>query len=197
MVRKNFGIFLLILFGISLFSGVIILTFGSKQFLRNQYLYHIGRTTLHDAVFVNYTDGRFFVAPLSVAETCEDPAWKDGQDVYPYILGSPDACVKLIGQGLNSSSINAYRQYDTRYYPYIQEPYKIVGDSIYIYRFCYDIEQFDMFFMARNGLWYSPRNDDSLDEFSYDKDYDIALRAHFSLWQIIKMRIEWYRSNSE
>lgn len=194
MVTKNLGIYSGKM--VAIITIVLVVLFVTvehyRQLPKNHYLYYVGHTTLKDAVLVNYKDGTMFVAPSAVAEKCMEPGWRNRPDVYPYILVPAKTMAQYANQNLiNTSLLSQYRPFDKHYEPYVYPERKTIGDSIWLYRFNYDIESFDMYFMANNGDFYSPRGDDNLDSFKYDHTYRVALRAHFSLWQIIRLKREF------
>ena len=189
MERKTCKWIIVLLFVIIDIIALIVYKMSNKL-PTNEYLYYVGQTQLDSAVFVNFGYD-WYVTTLCVADSCLESQWCDREDVYPYILGSPELYAQEVGQKLWGASFFKHRfLYDKRYYPYVNPPYKTIGDSIFIYQFKYNVKDFDMFFCGKNGYSFSPRNDDLLDAFSYDKEYRIALRAHYPSWKIIIMRID-------
>lgn len=71
-----------------------------------------------------------------------------------------------------------------------------------IYRFYYNINTFDAYMQSLFGYWYDSSDPDILnpdadyyDAFAYSTQYRIAVRQHYTTWQIIQLR--WYTQKKQ
>ena len=156
------------------------------------YRYSLGQVVIKNPVLVSI-GGKEYVCSDSVVKYCSEQNWINRNDVYPYIL----VVENNVAAVFYTSPLHKTRIWDRYYYPFYKEdttlqPYK--SDTT-IYRFYYNIHTFDAYMQSVRSYWYDPSdpnmidpNADSYDAFAYSAQYRIAVRQHYTTWQIIKLR---------
>ena len=187
-----------------IFTLVALYACGNNTITHNYYRYSIGRmhiknpvlVVLKDSVNDWYVEYSWYVCSDSIARKCFEEGWRNREDVYPYVTYTSD-----IHRPTHYISPYSYLReaWDDNYHSFII--YSIEeNDSIQVEfgKFFYYIEEFDAYMQAINGFLYDPNPEEhpeeiSLDQFTYSADaYRIAVRQHYSLWQIFKLRYkEW------
>lgn len=179
-----------------LFGGIvtiILLTFYQNSLPAHYcYRYSLGRMRIENPILVSI-DGIEYVCPDSVIKYCANKDWINRNDVYPYILIAESNVAPVF----YPSPLHKTRIWDRHYYPFYKvdttsQPYK--SDTT-IYRFYYNLHTFDAYMQSVNSYWYDPSdpnmidpNADCYDAFAYSSKYRIAVRQHYTTWQIIKLR---------
>lgn len=118
---------------------------------------------------------------------------------YPFYVDTISSYYKLYTTCMYKSDGSIWRKTNTMSWLQIDSS-NIVARSQYkpdttIYRFYYDINTFDAYMQSLFGYWYDPSDPDMInpdadcyDAFAYSTQYRIAVRQHYTTWQIIQLR---------
>jgi len=155
-----------------------------------------------------------FVCPDSALYDCTSPKWKDRPDVYPYIeygdlrdemfscFNSP----KLPNQYPSTFYTTFFHKLKIwphfAFHPFedsLEHCYEVDNYTVCYEKFCYGITHFDCYLQAVDAYWYDSHNFPigtnpeadclDLDSFTFSPIYRMAIRGHYTPWQMIKLYI--------
>lgn len=193
MVKDKVSIRIIVL--ILVVVGILyIIVVSSPRLLPPNYCYRysLGKIEIENPVGVSI-DRNEYVCPDSAVKYCSDSNWINRADVHPYIFMVEEDELPVF----YSSLLHKTRFWDKYYYSFyyadtVSQCYK---QNIKIFRFYYDITTFDAYMQATYMYWYvsedpewSDPSSDSCDAYAYSDRYRIAVRQHYTTWQIIQLR---------
>lgn len=183
----------------------------------NYHRYNVGRIRIENPVIIEFGEDNpdeMYVCPDSIAELYNQDKWKERVDVFPYILSRSSFDETEIDTHFNSR-IRALAEIGDCCYNPIAVIYSLGegDDKVTFYKFYYKLDVFDAY-MQTYGDDYKKDNttieydlecihnhdhssvqDESNSSSSNVKKaylYRLAVRHHYSLWQIFKLRYkEW------
>ena len=164
----------------------------------HNFRYQIGTIRIENpklVEFASFVGGNYFVCPDSALAFANDSNWLERPDVFPYYLQDEKYLSKLQPTSTNILTSLRYRLWDCMY-----NPVDVISvDSlreITIAKFRYKVDLFDAYMQATDGEWYSPTDPKGIDStadvlsaFRYSNRYRIAVRQHYSCWQIMKLKM--------
>ena len=159
----------------------------------NYYQYYLGTIDIDDPVMVSFANSdTLYVCPDSVLYCCRDSNWTNRRDVYPYLPIVENT--EQTPTHLPYFQLSRYDFYNKGYHPYYKCEEQPVED-VTIYHFYYNLTKFELYMQAKGGYWYDlsdpNRKDvsaDCLDGFAYSTEYRMAIKHHYSLVQVLKLR---------
>lgn len=183
---------------ITLLVMLILFMLSSCQSEINQdyYRYYIGIKKIENPVLVVFKgDEQSYVCPDSALKYCCDSNWNQRKDVYPYlpVAENTQQHPTLFHRG----QISSFLFFNYYYFPYY-EFNELHNGNIFLYKFHYDIEKFEVYMQAIDGYWYDIADPyfqnpyaDSYDYFSYGKEYRLVVKPHYNLFQILKLQYKY------
>lgn len=152
-----------------------------------------------------------YVCADSISDYCLQDGWTEREDVFPYIRAAL-SCNEYVSNTHYNNRIRALAElFDTNYRPctilYTKEENGVI---INIHKFYYNLEDFDAYMQTYGPEYWADHTEediiythesDSINQYSTSNHtnapkkaylYRLALRHHYSLWQILKLRYkEW------
>lgn len=184
---------------------------NSDNIENGYYRYWLGEIRIDNPILVSFHNlyGKDFIDPAETAFVCPDSIiyccldsnWRRRDDVYPYIafLDEPGD----LQPSYRNKTFNIRRLFE-KFIPYY--PFETTDDTdtttceVSFYKFHYNLNTFDAYMQAVDGYFYDPSDPnfedaeaDCYNAFAYSNRYRIAVRHHYSLWQIIKLGKKYVR----
>ena len=189
MVKNR--IFIQIILFVALLIGVLYCIISIRLVPQNYYMYTLGRIEIKNPVLVTIGQQNY-VCPDSAVIRCNEPGWENRKDVYPYILAVENDATPIY----YTSLLHKERLWDRYYYPFEYTDNNNRTDTL-IGRFYYNLTTFDAYMLDINSEhWcdfeiesigdYEPSHTSNMVDAPFQ--YRIAVRQHYTTWQIIKLR---------
>ena len=197
MVKNR--IFVRIIFFVALLIGLLYCIIPIRLVPQNYYMYTLGRMEITKPILV--TIGQHdYVCPDSAVIHCNEPGWEHRKDVYPYIPALGNEATPIY----YSSLLHKERLWDRDYYPFEYTNNHYRTDTL-VGRFYYNLTTFDAYMQDINSEhWidfsiesigdYAPYHHSNMEVAPFQ--YRIAVRPHYTTWQIIKLRLQSKKLNN-
>lgn len=172
---------------------ILILQSCTSSINQNYYQYYIGVIKIKHPILVEFSgDEIAYICPDSALKYCNFPNWINRKDVYPYLLIAENT--QQQPTQFRCFQLDNCAFFNHGYYPYYKNQEQLY-ENVTIYKFYYDVETFDAYMQATESYWYDITDPyfqdvdaDNYDYFSYGKKYQMVIRPHYNLFQIMKLK---------
>ena len=196
MVKNR--IFIPIILFVALLIGILYCIISIRIVPHNYYMYTLGRMEIKNPVLV-IIGQQTYVCPDSAVICCNEPDWENRQDVYPYIFAVENEATPIY----YTSLLHKERFWDRYYYPFEYTNIDNHRMDILVGRFYYDVTTFDAYMQDVNSEHWCDFSIESIGDYEPSHtsnmvdapfQYRIAVRQHYTTWQIIKLRLQSKKS---